>query len=138
MKDIGLLQVNTLKFVFLILHGRFLCQCAATAVLQELGKCCRKENPSAVMTVYSVQRERLAMLQVPILFILHDYNVTCVLTKCIFYLQIPLTVFRVLRTSGQMHKETLVSQNLLSICPSTRSWESSWLHFQLLVPAWPL
>ena len=46
------------------LSDRCLCQCAVTAVVQELVKCCRKENLSAAMIVYLVLKERLAMLQV--------------------------------------------------------------------------
>ena len=48
----------------LCIFDRCLCQCALKAVSQELVKCCRKENPYAVMIVYHVLRERLATQQV--------------------------------------------------------------------------
>ncbi|XP_051252926.1 extracellular calcium-sensing receptor-like isoform X5 [Dicentrarchus labrax] len=63
-------------------------QCVVTAVLQELVKYCRKENPSAVMTVYHVLRERLAMLQILLIVSLAP------------------------RSSGLTQRETLVSPSL--------------------------
>ena len=41
------------------------CQCAVRAVVQELVKSFRKENPSAATTVFHVQREKSATPQVP-------------------------------------------------------------------------
>lgn len=43
---------------------RCLCRCAVRAVSQELVKSHRKENRSAAMTVFHVQREKSATAQV--------------------------------------------------------------------------
>ena len=70
------------EYVCMYVRARCLCQCAVTAVLQELGRCFRKENPSAVMIVYCVLREKLAILQVCFFF-----SFLFLLLFCIFLLR---------------------------------------------------
>ena len=87
-----------------------------TAVLQELVKCCRKENPSAVMIVYHVLKERSAIIQVTLFVVIHVEHeyMSISLLKAISYVlfQIPLIVSLAPRSSGLMQRETLVSPSL--------------------------
>ena len=87
------------------------------AVLQELVKCCRKENLSAVTIVYHVLKERLAMLQVFsfFLFMRQIYKIKHMTDNSVFLFfcsQIPLIVSLAPRSSGLIQRETLVSPSL--------------------------